>query len=183
MFKTCKSCGTTFDLDENILSKNVLWLKCSVCNEKWSLSDKPSEDTKKKNVNIDNKLMVGKNNSINQTEKVTSELASIKSVVEDQTKKMSKKNNPILDIKNKSVAEISSELSASKLKSEDVKKEKNDDTIKNKIKKDKKKFNFFPFVFIFLILFFSSLLFFRSALFSYSYFYFPKNTRKIYSKN
>ena len=178
MFKTCKSCGTTFDLDENILSKNVFWLKCSVCNEKWSLSDKPSEDTEKKNINIDNKLKAGKNNSINQTEKVTSELASIKSVVEDQTKKMSKKNNPILDIKNKSVAEISSELSASKLKSEDLKQEKNVDTIKNKIKKDKKKFNFFPFVFIFLILFFSSLLFFRSALFSYSYFYFPKNTEK-----
>jgi len=178
MFKTCKSCGTTFDLDENILSNNVLWLKCSVCNEKWSLSNKLSEDTKKKNVDIDNKLKAEKNNSINQTEKVTSELASIKSVVEDQTKKMSKKNNPILDIKNKSVAEISSELSASKLKSEDVKQEKNVDTIKNKIKKDKKKFNFFPFVFIFLILFFSSLLFFRSALFSYSYFYFPKNTEK-----
>ena len=178
MFKTCKSCGTTFDLDENILSKNVLWLKCSVCNEKWSLSDKPSEDTKEKNVKIDNKLKAEKNNSINQAEKVTSELASIKSVVEDQTKKMSKKNNPILDIKNKSVAEISSELSASKLKSEDLKQEKNVDTIKNKIKKDKKKFNFFPFVFIFLILFFSSLLFFRSALFSYSYFYFPKNTEK-----
>ena len=142
------------------------------------MSDKPSEDTKKKNVDIDNKLKAEKNNSINQTEKVTSELASIKSVVEDQTKKMSKKNNPILDIKNKSVAEISSELSASKLKLEDVKQEKNVDTIKNKIKKDKKKFNFFPFVFIFIILFFSSLLFFRSALFSYSYFYFPKNTEK-----
>ena len=178
MFKTCKSCGTTFDLDENILSNNVLWLKCSVCNEKWSLSEKPSKDIKEINVNKDNKLKLEKNNSINQTEKVTSELASIKSVVEDQTKKMSKKNNPILDIKNKSVAEISSELSASKLKSEDVKQEKNVDTIKNKIKKDKKKFNFFPFVFVFLILFFSSLLFFRSALFSYSYFYFPKNTEK-----
>ena len=178
MFKTCKSCGTTFDLDENILSNNVLWLKCSVCNEKWSLSEKPSKDIKEINVNKDNKLKLEKNNSINQTEKVTSELASIKSVVEDQTKKMSKKNNPILDIKNKSVAEISSELSASKLKLEDVKQEKNVDTIKNKIKKDKKKFNFFPFVFIFLILFFSSLLFFRSALFSYSYFYFPKNTEK-----
>ena len=178
MFKTCKSCGTTFDLDENILSNNVLWLKCSVCNEKWSLSEKPSEDAKKINVNKDNKIKPGKNDPINETEKVTSELASIKSVVEDQTKKMSKKNNPILDIKNKSVAEISSELSASKLKSEDVKQEKNVDTIKNKIKKDKKKFNFFPFVFIFLILFFSSLLFFRSALFSYSYFYFPKNTEK-----
>ena len=182
MFKTCKSCGTTFDLDENILSNNVLWLKCSVCNEKWSLSDKPSVDIKKKNVNDDNKHKPEKNNSINQSEKVTSELASIKSVVEDQTKKMSKKNNLILDIKNKSVAEISSELSASKLKSEDVKQEKDVDIIKNKIKKDKKKFNFFPFVFIFLILFFSSLLFFRSALFSYSYFYFPKKTEKYIEK-
>ena len=63
MFKTCKSCGTTFDLDENILSDNVLWLKCSVCNEKWSLSDIPNEDTKKKNVNINNKLKARKNNS------------------------------------------------------------------------------------------------------------------------
>ena len=178
MFKTCKSCGTTFDLDENILSNNVLWLKCSVCNEKWSLSEKPSKDIKEINVNKDNKLKLEKNNSINQTEKVTSELASIKSVVEDQTKKMSKKNNPILDIKNKSVAEISSELSASKLKSKDINQEENVGAIKNKIKKDKKKLNFFPFVFIFSILFFSLLLFFRSAFFSYSFFYFPKKTEK-----
>ena len=91
MFKTCKSCGTTFDLDENILSNNVLWLKCSVCNEKWSLSEKPSEDTKKINVYKDNKHNFDKNNSINETEKVTNELASRKSVVEDQTKKCLKK--------------------------------------------------------------------------------------------
>ena len=182
MFKTCKSCGTTFDLDENILSNNVLWLKCSVCNEKWSLSEKPNEGAKKINVNKDNKIKPGKNNSINETEKVTSELASIKSVVEDQTKKMSQKNNPILDIKNKSVAEISSELSASKLKSQDIKQEENIHRIKNKTKKDKKKLNLLPFAFIFLILFFSSLLFFRSALFSYSYFYFPKHTEKYIAK-
>ena len=181
MFKTCKSCGTTFDLDENILSNNVLWLKCSVCNEKWRLSKKSIEDTKKINVNKDNKLKPEKNNSINEIEKVTSELASIKSVVEDQTKRMSNTNNPILDLKNKSVAEISSELSASKLKSEDIKQEENLDAIKSKIKKNKK-FNLIPFVFIFLILFFSSLLSFRSALFSYSYFYFPKHTEKYLAK-
>ena len=169
-------------MDEDILSNNVLWLKCSVCNEKWSLSEKPSEDTKKINVYKDNKPNFGKNNSINEIEKVTSELASIKSVVEDQTKKMSQKNNPILEIKNKSVAEISSELSASKLKSEDIKQEENVDKIKNKIQKNIKKFNFFPFVFILFILFFSSLLFFRSALFSYSYLYFPKQTEKYLAK-
>ena len=38
MNETCKSCGTVFDLDENILSDKIHWLKCSVCNEKWSVS-------------------------------------------------------------------------------------------------------------------------------------------------
>ena len=35
MRETCKSCGTIFDLDESILTSNIHWLKCSVCNEKW----------------------------------------------------------------------------------------------------------------------------------------------------
>ena len=116
MHKTCKSCGTIFDLDESVLSHNIHWLKCSVCNEKWSLSNNQSE-------HID-KIEHTKNKFINETEKVRSELASIKSVVEDQTIRMSNTNNPILEIKNKSVAEISSELSASKLKSQDINKEK-----------------------------------------------------------
>ena len=38
MNETCKSCGTVFDLDEKILSDKIHWLKCSVCNEKWSVS-------------------------------------------------------------------------------------------------------------------------------------------------
>ena len=35
MNETCKSCGTVFDLDEKILSDEIHWLKCSVCDEKW----------------------------------------------------------------------------------------------------------------------------------------------------
>ena len=175
MFKTCKSCGTTFDLDENILSNNVLWLKCSVCNEKWSLSDKPSEDTKKKNVDIDNKLKAEKNNSINQTEKVTSELASIKSVVEDQTKKMSKKNNPVLEQKNKSVSEIASELSASKVKKDSPIEVKQKNKVKNINPSTNE--NFIPFILLLIIGLFSALLFFRSVLLSYSFLYFPKYTK------
>ena len=168
MYKTCKSCGTTFDLDESILSNNIHWLKCSVCNEKWSLSDNQSEYIDKKNPNKVDKIL--------PTEKVKNELASIKSVVEDQTKRMSKKNNLILDIKNKSIAEISSELSASKLESQDIKQEKTIDKIKNK--NIQRKFNFIPLFLFFLILFFSTSLFFRSTLFAYSYFYFPKHTEK-----
>ena len=38
MLETCNSCGTVFDIDENILSKKIRWLRCSVCNEKWSVS-------------------------------------------------------------------------------------------------------------------------------------------------
>ena len=170
MYKTCKSCGTTFDLDESILSNNIHWLKCSVCNEKWSLSDNQGEYIDKKNPNEVDKLL--------PTEKVKNELASIKSVVEDQTKRMSKKNNLILDIKNKSIAEISSELSASKLESQDIIQEKKIDKVNKKNKNIQKKFNFIPLYLFFLILFFSASLFFRSTLFAYSYFYFPKHTEK-----
>ena len=49
MNKTCKSCGTVFDLDEKILSDNVHWLKCSVCNEKWSVLDKNYDQLKNNN--------------------------------------------------------------------------------------------------------------------------------------
>ena len=178
MYKTCKSCGTIFDLDESILSNNIHWLKCSVCNEKWSLSDNQSENIDEKSSTEDDKFALLESNFTNETEKVKKELASIKSVVEDQTKRMSKKSNPILDIKNKSVAEISLELSASKLKSENINQEEKTDKTNKKNKNIHKKLNFFPFLFLSFVLFFSVSLFFRSALFAYSYFYFPKQTEK-----
>ena len=178
MYKTCKSCGTIFDLDESILSNNIHWLKCSVCNEKWSLSDSQSDNIEEENSTEDDELIPLDNTFINETQKVKNELASIKSVVEDQTIKMSIKNNPILDLKNKSVAEISSELSASKLKSENINQEKEINKTNKINKKVYKKFNFFPFIMICFILSFCALLFFRSTLFAYSYFYFPKQTEK-----
>ena len=114
MHETCKSCGTVFEVNQNILTNNIQWLKCGVCNEKWALSLKQKENLIKNNVEIKN-----------ETEKVKKELASIKSVVEDKSKILAKKPNPALDQKNKTVAEIASELSLSKLK----------ETNKNKLKK------------------------------------------------
>ena len=178
MYKTCKSCGTIFDLDESIISHDIHWLKCSVCNAKWSLSENQGQHIDIKNTNDEDKVVRTENNFINEKEKVKNELASIKSVVEDQTLRMSKKNNPILEIKNKSVAEISSELSASKLKYENINQEKKIDKVNKKNKNLQKKFNFLPFILFCFILFVASLLFFRSALFAYSYFYFPNQTQK-----
>ena len=115
MLETCNSCGTVFDVDENILSKNIQWLRCSVCNEKWSVSTKEIK-TIHKNKTVDNKnTLTTQTKFKDKSEQVKYELASIKSVVEDKTKNLSKKNNPVLDQKNKSVAEIASELSESKL--------------------------------------------------------------------
>ena len=48
MYKTCQSCGTVFELDETILSQNIHWLKCSVCNKKWSLSENQNDYLDKK---------------------------------------------------------------------------------------------------------------------------------------
>ena len=138
MHETCKSCGTVFEVNQSILTSNIQWLKCGVCNDKWAL---PA-------TTVDN-LVENKNKS----EKVKQELASIKSIVEDKSKILAKKPNPVLDQKNKTVAEIASELSLSKL----------NEINKNKIKKNEigskkkkiKKLNILPFFIIALGLIFS----------------------------
>ena len=174
MLETCNSCGTVFDVDENILSKKIQWLRCSVCNEKWSVPVKKIKaihnDKTVDNENISTTQTIFKDKS----EQVKYELASIKSVVEDKTKNMSKKNNPVLDQKNKSIAEIASELSKSKLIT--------DDSIKNKLKnevnnkKPSKNKSFLPFFLLLTIVALFSLLTFRSTFFGYAYLYNPKFT-------
>ena len=104
MLETCKSCGTVFEVNESILTEKIQWFKCGVCSKKWS-----SSSTLSTNQTFQN------NEDKNKSEKVKNELASIKSVVEDKSKILAKKSNPVLDQKNKSVAEIGSELSLSKL--------------------------------------------------------------------
>ena len=75
MLETCKSCGTVFEVDESVLTKNIQWLKCGVCNEKWVLS-----------TNLDKNLLQKNSEVSEKSEKVKQELASIKSVVEDKSK-------------------------------------------------------------------------------------------------
>ena len=79
MHETCKSCGTVFEVNQSILTSNIQWLKCGVCNKKWALSSKQKENLIKNDVEIKDK-----------TEKVKKELASIKSVVEDKSKILAK---------------------------------------------------------------------------------------------
>ena len=162
MHETCKSCGTVFELNQSILTKNIQWLRCGVCNEKWALPTTTVENP------IENK-----------TEKVKQELASIKSIVEDKSKILAKKPNPILDQKNKTVAEIASELSLSKL-NENKNKIKN--TKKENDKKKNNKSNILPFLFISLCLTFFLAIFFRSTILSYSFFYFPNHTQNYIEK-
>ena len=177
MNETCKSCGTVFDLDEKILSDKIHWLKCSVCNEKWSVSlekNRIISEEKIENTSINNLH----DNEIN---KVKSELASIKLVVENKSKQMSNTNNPILELKNKSVAEIAAELSASKVKTDNLKviesiEQKKNIKHNNKIKI--KKVRFFPLVLVLFFLVTGVSVFFRSPIISYSYVYFPMFTQK-----
>ena len=184
MNKTCKSCGTVFDLDEKILSDNVHWLKCSVCNEKWSVLDKNYDQLKNNNKiipeeNIENASLT--NDHDNEINKVKNELASIKLVVENKSKQMSNISNPILELKNKSVAEIAAELSASKLKKDNLKEiesleQKNSANESDKIKI--KKARLYPLILVLLFLVTGVSVFFRSPIMSYSYVYFPVFTEK-----
>jgi len=180
MNETCKSCGTVFDLDEKILSDKIHWLKCSVCNEKWSVSlekNRIISEEKIEETSINN----SHNDEIN---KVKSELASIKLVVENKSKQMSNINNPILELKNKSVSEIAAELSASKLKTDNLKVIESIEQKKNTNQNNKtkiKKVRLFPFVLVLFFLVTGVSVFFRSPIMSYSYVYFPMLTEK-YSK-
>ena len=165
MHETCKSCGTVFEVNKSVLTSNIQWLKCGVCNEKWALSS-----TSKENL-IEN---------IDKTEKVKQELASIKSIVEDKSKSLAKKSNPVLEQKNKTVAEIASELSLSKSNennSNKIKKTENSDA-----KKKMKKLNTLPFFIIAFSLIFILSILFRSTLLSYSFVYFPKYTQNYIEK-
>ena len=180
MNETCKSCGTVFDLDEKILSDKIHWLKCSVCNEKWSVSlekNRIISEEKIEKTSINN----SHNDEIN---KVKSELASIKLVVENKSKQMSNSNNSILELKNKSVSEIAAELSASKLKTDNLKVIESIEQKKNTNQNNKtkiKKVRLFPFVLVLFFLVTGVSVFFRSPIMSYSYVYFPMLTEK-YSK-
>ena len=165
MHETCKSCGTVFELNQSILTKNIQWLRCGVCNEKWALPATTVENL------VENK---------NKSEKVKKELASIKSIVEDKSKILAKKPNPVLDQKNKTVAEIASELSLSKLNENNKNKIKN--TKKENDKKKNNKLNILPFLFIALCLTFFLAIYFRSTLLSYSFFYLPNHTQNYIEK-
>ena len=156
MLETCSSCGTVFEVDEKLLTHNIQWFKCVVCNEKWTISS-----LKEKNSEIENK-----------SEKVKKELASIKSVVEDKSKILAKKPNSALEQKNKSVAEIASELSMSKVNEtkNNIKKYSKENN-----KKTSKNFKMLPFFIITLFFFFCFSIFFRSTLISYAFLYFPNH--------
>ena len=179
MLQTCNSCGTVFDIDETILSKNIQWLRCSICNEKWSVSSTFLKKFDQHKIIDKEKLASPSPIYKDKSEQVKYELASIKSAVEDKTKNMSK-NNPVLEQKNKSVSEIASELSVSKLKTDDENQAKPKNKVK--IKKSSKKDNFLPLILLIIIAIFSAALFFRSTLLSYSFLYFPKYTSNYESK-
>ncbi len=175
MLETCHSCGTVFDIDENILSKKIKWLRCGVCNEKWSVSSIVNKKFDKITTKDKKKFESTKVRFKNKSEQVKHELASIKSAVEDKTKNMPPKNNPVLEQKNKSVSEIASELSASKVKKDYTVEVKPKNKVINNNLSTKK--NFIPLIFLLIIISFSALLFFRSILLSYSFLYFPKYTK------
>ena len=169
MLETCKSCGTVFEVDRALLSKNIQWLKCSVCNQKWSVSKEIFKDS-------DKEITVLRDNKSNdQSEKVKKDLASIKSVIEKKTKTFSDQKSSALDQKNKTVNQIASELSASKLKSKSQ-------TNTKPPKKNKIKRVYFSYLFILLMVFSIFVIFFRSSILAYTYFYFPKYA-EFYSEN
>ena len=187
MRETCKSCGTVFDLDENTLSNEVHWLKCSVCNEKWIPSTKNNNTTienKITTIDYKEKLKEAPSKSFNNNEinKVKNELASIKFAVENNSKKMSDSKNSILNLKNQSVAEIANELATSKLKNDPLQENKRKEKKINKERNNITKIKIAPLILVILFLSLGGSVFFRSLILGYSYKYLPLHTEKYNQK-
>ena len=180
MLETCNSCGTVFDVDENILSNKIEWLRCSVCNEKWSVTKEFDKNIYKSEIENKKNIVLKQTKFKDKSEQVKYELASIKAVVEDKTKNMSKKNNPVLEQKNKSVAEIASELSESKLKIDQPNQFKTNNKADNSKVNNKK--SLLPFCLFMVIAFLFGSLIFRSALLGFSVLYFPKSAENYMPK-
>ena len=111
MIETCIKCGTSYKIDENKIVQSVKLFKCSVCNFEWSINDKFSFDNQ---------------NNLNNKNNVKKELEAIRTEIQKNTNKIeeyktdnqvikskNKKANKVLNVKNKSVTEIASEIAAS----------------------------------------------------------------------
>ena len=186
MLEICKSCDTVYELDKTELSSNISWLKCSVCNNTWIISDhKINNDSLINNEQISEK---------NDFTKVGNELAAIKFAVENKSREMSESNivvdfeedrknqkNPVLDQKNKSVAQIAEDLAAASLKKSNVNIDKvnkfsakKNSLSNNKNIEDQKAFMLLPTLIFLLFFIMGSFIFFRSSILGYGYTYFPK---------
>ena len=179
MLEKCESCGTVFEVDESLLSKKIKWLKCGVCNEKWIISSNLEKSLNELEQDSNDAILPVEIDSKHKSEKVKQELASIKSVVEDKSKNLSK-SNPVLNQKNKSVAEIASELSMSK--STETNKNQYKKIEKKTTTKLSKKLNILPFFLIAVSFIFFLVLFFRSTIIGYSFLYFPTYSQKFIEK-
>ena len=100
--------------------------------------------------------------------------------MEDKSKFLAKKHNPVLDQKNKTVAEIASELSLSKVNENNKDKSKKTENGTNK--KKMKKSNILPFFTIAIVLIIFLAVFFRSYILSYGFLYLPNHTKNYFQK-
>ncbi len=190
MIENCLKCGTSYKIDKNKINSKIKILKCSVCDFEWYLDTNHSLN---KNVKFSN-----------NPDNVKRELEAIRSEINKNTSKISKKNNNsyksekkqkkitknrVFGIKNKSINEIAHEISDSteKEKFRNIKLRGSD----NNLIKERNIYsetstgssNFtVPTILLFVMLLLSSLIYFRSTLIGYSYAYLPEYTQNYFPK-
>ena len=189
MIETCIKCGTSYKIDENKIVQSVKLFKCSVCNFEWSINDKFSFDNQN---NLNNENNVKKELEAIRTEiqKNTTKIAEHDTTENQVKKSKNKKANKVLNVKNKSVIEIASEIAAS------YEKKESSENLKNPVKKfGLKKLDQIdrpyepsstslkvPLLLLLTISIFSAALYFRSSIVGVSYAYFPNYTDAYFPK-
>lgn len=184
MIVQCFKCKTSFNVDQNLISKNAKVFHCSLCKNEWTIQHDQGF-------------------KITNDEKVKKDLEAIRSEVKKNTEILSSKitsnvnnnskvKNKNLTLKKKTTAQIASEIAEATVKvslnkNKRIKTRKSDDGLRKLTTINKKNFSKtnqvnLPLVIFLVITISCCSIYFRNNLLNISYYYFPKYTEEHFSK-
>jgi len=183
MIEKCINCGTSFNVDKNLITNDKKLFSCSICNHEWEI--KQDSNNFLQTENLERELEAIRTEIKKNTSKIKN--SSLKNRNKSQSK--TNENNKVFNVKKKSVAEIASEIASAKEKKE-ISLQKNNQSTKRKnlIKEDIYSDNSppvnlaIPAIMLMIILIFSASMYYRSTIVGLSYAYFPLKTEKHFPK-
>ena len=186
MIENCINCGTSFNVDKNLITNDKKLFSCSICKHEWEIKKGPNNFLQTEN--LERELEAIRTEIKKNTSKIKNSSLKNRNKSQSKTNQINE-NNKVFNVKKKSVAEIASEIASAKEKKE-IFLQKNNQSSKRKnlVKEDIYSDNSppinlaIPVIMLMIILIFSASMYYRSTIVGLSYAYFPLQTEKHFPK-